>query len=201
MNWADYGIIGIVTLSTIIGLFRGFVKESISLVFWILAFYVAFVYFKPIAHLMQDYISNETTRNVIGFLGLLIATLIIGGIVNVLFSKLVQKTGLSGTDRMIGLIFGILRGVLLIAVLLLVAKATNMTNSTWWKESTVIPYFDGLVSWLQSLIPDSLTQYMQNHQNAVQPNGAPAGAGSQMPATPQEQMTKIKEVLKKLLAE
>lgn len=79
---------------------------------------------------------------------LFIATLIIGAIVNYVISQLVDKTGLSGTDRVLGACFGLLRGVLIVAALLFfVDTFTNFSQSDWWKNSKLIPHFGFIVEW------------------------------------------------------
>ncbi len=160
MNWVDYTIIGLIVLSCLIGIARGFVREGFSLFFWIVAFWLGFTYSSNAAAMLKPYIEHPQLRVAVAFLIIFIIVLIIGAIIGTLLTKLVKKTGLSGTDRLLGLIFGFLRGVLLIALVLLLAKATNMGKNPAWQQSSLIPHFKGLVDWLQSLLPSSVTQYL-----------------------------------------
>ena len=105
MSWLDLVILGIIALSALISLVRGFVKEFVSLVTWIVAGVIALRYFSPMAQLLEPFIAAPMVRNVVGFALLFIATLIIGAIVNFILSQLVSKTGLSGTDKALGVVF------------------------------------------------------------------------------------------------
>jgi membrane protein required for colicin V production len=94
---------------------------------------------------------------------LFIVSLIIGGIFNYLLAQLVDRTGLSGTDRMLGMIFGVGRGVLLVGVLVLLGNFSPFAQDTWWQSSKLIPHFQGLALWLQNFLPvqfNQLAQYM-----------------------------------------
>jgi len=161
MSWIDAIIIGIIGLSALISLFRGFVREALSLAAWILAFWVAIVFCHPVSDLLTQYIQSPTLRLIAAFGGLFLVTLIFCTIINFIIGKLVDKTGLSGTDRMLGVIFGIARGVLLVAALLLVAHLTPMPEEEFWKESFLIPQFAPIEQWLQGFLPESMEKDFQ----------------------------------------
>jgi membrane protein required for colicin V production len=155
-NWADYAVIGVITFSGLVSLIRGFVREAISLGAWILAVWSAFHFANTMAAVIAPYVKSATLRTPIASFILLIAVLLIGGLVNFIIGTLVDKTGLSSTDRVIGMVFGTGRGVLLVAVLLLLAQLTPMPQSLWWQKSVLIPKFQPLEAWLKSLVPASI---------------------------------------------
>jgi membrane protein required for colicin V production len=95
------------------------------------------------------------------FLTLFIATLIAGGLVGFLLGKLVDSTGLSGTDRLAGLLFGVARGMLIAAVLVLLAGVTPLPGDPWWKQSKLIPPFQSLALWLRDQLPAGLASYVK----------------------------------------
>ena len=153
MSWLDFLILGVIALSALISLIRGFVKESISLVSWIAAGFIAFRYFSPMAELLEPYVSAPTIRGIAGFAILFISTLIIGAIINFIMSQLVSKTGLSGTDKALGVVFGGARGVLIVTMVVLLASLTPMPEAQWWQDSAMIGFFQQLAEWVNGIIP------------------------------------------------
>jgi membrane protein required for colicin V production len=158
MGGLDIAIIGLVALSAVISLIRGFVREAFSLAVWILAFWVSWSFFRDLEVPLRTWIDSPTARLGIAFAVLMIATLTVGGLVNYLIIQLVERTGLSGTDRLIGMVFGATRGVLLVAVLVLLAGLTPLPSETWWFESSLIGYFEELALWLRDLLPPEMAE-------------------------------------------
>ena len=153
MAWIDLVIIGIISLSALISLIRGFVKESISLVTWVIAGLLALRYYAPMADLLEPFINSVTLRQWVGGGILFVATLIVGAIVNFIVSQLVSKTGLSGTDKTLGIIFGGARGVLIVTMVVLLAGLTPMPEASWWQDSVMIEFFQQLAEWVRGVIP------------------------------------------------
>ncbi|GIU08529.1 MULTISPECIES: CvpA family protein [Shewanella] len=147
MVWIDYAIIIVIGLSTLISLVRGFVKEAMSLVVWFAAFFIASQFYLKLAtHLTQ--MQDEMVRNGVAIAILFVSTLILGALVNYLIGQLVSKTGLSGTDRVLGLCFGALRGALIVSALLFFMDAfTGAPNTDWWQDSTLVPEFGVVIQW------------------------------------------------------
>lgn len=158
LNWVDYSIVGIIVVSALISLVRGFVREAISLATWIIAVWVAIRFSPLLVKALASQIETPSLRSIIAFVVLFLAVLIIGGLINYLFSQLVERTGLSGTDRILGLIFGIARGVLLIGVLVLLGNMTDLPKDPWWSKSQLIPQFQGLAQWLHGFVPKEINQ-------------------------------------------
>lgn len=156
--WVDYVILGIIGLSALISLVRGFVREALSLLTWALAFWIAWTFFRDLAAHLETWVSLPSARLGVSFALLFIATLIVGGIVNFLVAQLVNKTGLTGTDRLLGVVFGAARGVLLVAILVLLAGLTPMPEDSWWKQSRLIAYFQELAVWLREFLPPDIAE-------------------------------------------
>ena len=134
MNWADYLIILLIALSVLIGLWRGLLREVISLVTWIAAFAIAFLFAEDGAAHLTPYLDTPSLRVAAAFGGLFLATLLLGGLVGIVASQLVDYTGLTGTDRVLGMAFGLGRGVVVIAMLVLAAGQTPQPKDTRWQQ-------------------------------------------------------------------
>lgn len=167
MIWLDYVLIGIILVSTLISLVRGFVREAFSLAIWVLAFWVSLTFFRELAVQLEGFIETPSVRLGVSFALLMLMSLAIGGLVNYLFIQLIERTGLSGSDRFIGMIFGAARGVLLICILVLLAGLTPFPSDPWWKASQLIPYFEELAVWLRSLLPPDIAAYFHFEQSPV----------------------------------
>lgn len=161
MPWLDYVLIGIIAVSALISLARGFVREAFSLAVWILAFWISWSFFRDLSLHLQDMIESPTLRLGAAFGLLMVATLVVGGLVNYLLIQLVERTGMSGTDRFIGMVFGGARGVLLICVLVLLAGLTPLPQESWWNASQLVPYFEELAFWLRDLLPPDMADYFR----------------------------------------
>ncbi|HDR1569466.1 TPA: CvpA family protein, partial [Pasteurella multocida] len=140
-------IIAIIAFSIIISLLRGFIREVMSVASWVVAFFVANHFYPYLANYLTQ-IESLYLRNGTAIAILFVATLIVGGIVNHILGELVDKTGLTGTDRVLGACFGLIRGVLIVAALLFFMDTfTNFSQTVWWKESKLIPHFGFIVEW------------------------------------------------------
>ncbi|MBU0498903.1 MAG: CvpA family protein [Gammaproteobacteria bacterium] len=178
MTWPDYVIIGIILVSTLISLVRGFVREALSLAFWVIAFWIAQMFFREFSEHLTQWIKVPSLRMGAAFAIIFLVVLILGGLLTFLIAQLIDATGLSGTDRVIGMLFGSARGVLLVAALIMLAGLTPFPNDPWWHESRLIGEFNGVAEWLRSLLPDDLAQRVQFGAEPPAPtigNQKPAG--------------------------
>ena len=138
----DIAIVFIVAVSGVISMIRGFVKEAMALVIWLSAFVVAMSFKEVVAELLANVIVLASIRQLAAWGILFVGTLLIGAMVNFLLGKLVSSTGLSGTDRTLGLVFGVFRGLLVVLALVIIApKALPVDQDSWWTASSLIPLF------------------------------------------------------------
>ncbi len=156
MIGVDYAIIGIILISTFISLVRGFVKEALSLGGWILAFWVSMSFSAPLSRLLRSGIDDPSLRLIVAFIILFVLSLIATSVINFFISKLVQRTGLTGTDRFLGMIFGFLRGALMVSILVLFAGMSDWPKEPWWNESLLLFRFQAIAVWLSSFLPASV---------------------------------------------
>ena len=152
MNWADWVIIAILVVSSLISLKRGFVKEALSMANWVLAFIVAMTFGEQLSSLLVDHISTPSVRDMLSFAILFAATLIVGAMVNYLVSEVVRMTGLGGTDRLFGMIFGLVRGfIVVMAILLIVPGIVPINEDEWWTSSAMIPHLLEFEDWCRAV--------------------------------------------------
>ena len=160
MEYADYVVLGIIALSILVGAIRGFIKEAFSLAVWAAAFLVAFQYSGAIALQLENHIELPSARTALAFAGLFLAVLLVGGLITFLIGKLVEKTGLSGTDRMLGGVFGGIRGLCLVLAIMLVAGLTPVPQDPWWQQSRSIQSLLPLAEWSAQFLPDYILEHM-----------------------------------------
>lgn len=153
MNNVDWIIVAVVGVSTAISLLRGFVREALSLGVWVLALVVSRVLSDPVAEILRPYIENSMMRQGVSYVVLIIATLFIGALLTNAVSDLVRRTGLSSTDRLIGLFFGSARGLIVIMIVVaMMVYLTALPEESWWQESLLIPQVLQLIEWVTPLI-------------------------------------------------
>lgn len=160
MNWTDYIIIGILAISVMIGLWRGLVSEVLALAIWIAAFWVAWAFGPLLATHLERLISLPSARIIVGYGLCFIAVLILGALLRFVISKLIESTGLSGTDRLLGMVFGFFRGVLLVTLLVFMVGFTAFTRDPWWQDSVLLPQFQRVAAWLEQRVPADVQQHL-----------------------------------------
>ena len=153
MSPVDIVIIVILLISTLIGIFRGFIRETLSLASWIIAVYVAWIYAQQGAVYLEPYISQVALRVPAAFAVIFLVVLIATSIVSYLLYRLLAIAGISGMDRSLGAVFGIARGVVLVAVLILAAIYMDFAAQPWWQGSKLVVYFTPVTDFLLSLLP------------------------------------------------
>ncbi len=161
MIWVDWALVAVLILSILVGLWRGFIREVFSIAVWVLAVWVAFRYSGVAAGWLTGWVDLPSARAIIAFSGLLLVTLIIGGLAGWLLGQLVDSTGLGGTDRMIGMLFGLARGLIIIVLALLVARFTPFPQDPWWQQSSLLPYFERLAEHSVRWLPDNLQEMLR----------------------------------------
>ncbi|VFP87788.1 CvpA family protein [Candidatus Erwinia haradaeae] len=156
MIWIDYSIIAIISFSSFISLARGFVKEVISLFTWFCAFLITNRYYSHLAILLTGF-DNEVIRNGVAIMCLFISILIVGAIFSSIIGSLVSKTSFLAVDKVLGVFFGGLRGILIAAAILFFLDAfTSFSQLPDWQQSQLIPYF--------KYITQSVITYLKNQE-------------------------------------
>lgn len=158
LQWVDIAIITVIGLSVLTGLFRGFVKELVALCVWVLAIWLGYHYSESLDPWLQSYIQEKSARTAVAFIIILFATLLAGGIVNAMLSFILKRAGLSGTDRTLGMGFGFIRGVFIVALIMVAVKMTSLPYQTYAQDSKLYARFDPIVLWLYGHVPEFIKQ-------------------------------------------
>ncbi|ETI62070.1 CvpA family protein [Marinomonas profundimaris] len=156
MSTVDWLIIAVVVLSTLLSLKRGFVKEVLSLLTWVVAFVVSVKFSDQMQALLLDQVQNDQIRYIVSFVSLFIATLVVGALVSYLLGTLIQVTGLSSTDRVLGTLFGFARGgLIVVAFVSLLSLSPAIEKTEFWKTSQLIPQLGQLNDWTRDMLGKS----------------------------------------------
>jgi membrane protein required for colicin V production len=148
LNFVDIAILAVIALSSLFGIARGLVKEVLSLLVWIAAIVIAYQYSDSLSPMLGSVTSNATAQYALAFAIIVIAVLIGGSIVNAFMSRLVNFAGLQASDRILGAAFGMVRGVVICAIVVYFA-ASVYSQEPWWQESLTLPYIEGVIDWVQ----------------------------------------------------
>lgn len=152
-NQVDIVILIITVLSSAFGLWRGLIKEVLSLLTWIAALLVSRIYSEPLAGLMTGMIENDGIRYVSAFAILFVIVMMFGTFLNFLMSKLLNVTGLKLADRLLGAGFGVARGVIIVLVIMFITSMF-VSETQLWQESQLVPYGMDLIEKSQVFIGD-----------------------------------------------
>jgi membrane protein required for colicin V production len=169
MNWADYTIIAVLALSVLMGLWRGFIGEVLALACWVAAFWVAWMFGPPLADHFSASISTPSVRVLLAYVVCFVTVLIAGAIVAFLMRKLIEGSGLSGSDRMLGMVFGLARGLALVTLVVLLLGFTPFRRDPWWDQSRLLPSFAGGARWLGDKLPSEVAKYLEPAAAMVKP--------------------------------
>lgn len=131
----DWAFLGVLTVSLLLGLWRGLTYEIVTLAAWVAAFFAA-QWFSPwMADRLPVDTASEPVRYAVGFVVTFVVTLFAGGLLAVLAKKMMHAAGLSPVDRMLGAAFGLTRGVLFLLAFAVVVNLTPLKEGLWWRES------------------------------------------------------------------
>ena len=153
MNWTDIAIITVIGLSCLFGLWRGLIREVFSLVTWVAALIIARMYSSTLAPQFNGVFEGETTRYVAAFALLFVVTIIVGALITHLLSKILTIAGLKFTDRLLGGVFGVARGGIIVMLLIFVLSGL-FANTVAWQESRLIPYGVSMIERSRIFISD-----------------------------------------------
>jgi len=154
VNAADLVILALVLASTVVGTIRGFVREAVALVFLLGGLYAAWAFGPAVEPHLGGYLAAPAVRPWIARLCVLVIVLLVGMAVGALLSMLMRSAGLGAVDRLIGMMFGALRGIVLVALLVMCGALVRLNHEPWWNRSKLVPYCEMVGGWLRTMVGD-----------------------------------------------
>jgi membrane protein required for colicin V production len=170
MTAIDFVLLAIILVSGMISLIRGFIREALSLVTWVAAIWIAIMFHDQVTPYFSEHISDLILRDIAAFAALFISVVLIGGLVGLIISMLVASSGLTGTDRALGVAFGLARGVVIGAVVVMLAGQTEITSSQPWEASQMRPYLQPVADWLSRYMPDTTPEELIDSARELVPD-------------------------------
>jgi membrane protein required for colicin V production len=158
MATLDYIILGIILLSAVIGLVRGFLKEVCSLITWVLAFWLAWVFGPSVAPHLGGVLSQEPYGLWAGRAIVFVIVLVLGAIVGFAVNYFVRLSIFSGLDRMLGFLLGLLRGLVIVGLVVILAQTVKLDEEGWWQRSKLVPIVTPIASALRAVVGDYLPE-------------------------------------------
>ena len=169
MTGFDWVIIIILVISTVLGVIRGFVREALSILSWIVALWLASTFCAQAGEYITQFVAIPAPafRVAAGFAAIFVITLFVFSLVSYLLTKLLVRDGVKGTDRVLGLGFGFLRAVAIVALLMVAIKGLGLNNSDWWNKSQLISHFQPVAGYLESVLPEEWRSDVSSESSIV----------------------------------
>lgn len=161
MTIFDYIVLSIIGLSVILSVMRGVVREVLAIVGLIAAFYVGVTYTNQLLPMMPVDIPNEALRVLAAFLVLFLATLLLATLLGIALSAIFKKAGLGWLNRLLGALFGVARGLLIVCVIVFLAGLTDIPKDTRWRNAMFSAPIEALVVNLLPWVPESIAKQVK----------------------------------------
>lgn len=169
MNFADYLILAVLVISVLFGFFRGFLRESVSLIAWLGGLWLAWHF----AHRVEPYLGGLVGEPPVSLWvarGLiLLAVLMLGWIVGSILSYFIHQSGVSlMLDRLLGTVFGLIRGAVLVSMAIILAQLVQLDSTPWWKKSRLMPYAVEVSGWIKGFAETAVAEMQEQSAAAAE---------------------------------
>ena len=161
MTWLDYAVIGVFAVSILLGIWRGLIREVISILGWVIAFLAANLFGGPLGAAMPQAIPTPELRVAVAYIAVFVAALVVASLLGILLSKAVHAVGLGALDRSLGAGFGLARGVLIVLAGALLAGLTSVPRQSYWRDSSSGPYLVQAALAIKPLLPQTLSERLR----------------------------------------
>jgi membrane protein required for colicin V production len=157
----DYFVLFVLLASLIISLVRGLVKEMLSLASWIVAFVVANAWGAPLAALLPEAVPGEVIRLILAFIVLFIGARLLMGLLSMAVGALIEAGGLTVADRLLGAIFGLGRGLVIVLAAVILCGMTSIPQQDFWKRALLSPWAEDGARTVKPFLPAAFAQHVQ----------------------------------------
>jgi membrane protein required for colicin V production len=155
MDPTDYVVIAGIVISALIGAMRGFLRESIAFAAWVIALFLAWHFSDLIAPHLGGLMAQSDVRPWAARVIIVILVLLLGAFIGATLSHYVRLSIFSGMDRLLGFVFGLLRGFVLLGVFVILGQLLQLQHEHWWRHSILIPYGETIANGLRSLVGEA----------------------------------------------
>src|SRR5882724_2942990 len=159
MNVTDYLVIAAVVISAIVGALRGFLREAVALVAWLVALFIAWHFADLIEPHLGGLLAGSYVKPWAARVIIVLLILLLGAAVGAMLAHFVRLSIFSGMDRFLGLVFGLLRGVVLLGVFVILGQTLRLDGEHWWTRSLLIPYGESVANGLRSLVGEQRVRH------------------------------------------
>ncbi len=163
-----------IVISIIVGFARGFFKEAISISALVIAIWAALNFGPAIGDISARWFSSEELQMWFGRALVFVVILLVGGLLGWGIGRLVRLSAISGTDRLLGSLFGAARGVLLLAIFVIGGQFAGFDNDQWWLKSRLIPHVEVVSDWIRVMAPKGLELLLPAESPGTVPVSAPS---------------------------
>lgn len=161
MTIFDYVVLVVIGLSVLLAVLRGGVSEILSLAAWLFGFWLAQRYAGMVGAMLPPDVPSPELRLIAGFVGILLGVWFCSAIIRITVSQFVKATGLAPVDRMIGALFGVARGVLMVLAMVIVAGMTSLPHQRMWRDAMFSPPFEAMAIALKPWLPAQFASYIK----------------------------------------
>ena len=158
MTVFDYSVLAIVGFSVLLSVIRGLVREVLALAGWVVAFVVASLFAEDAAALISRDVPGDALPLLVGFAGVFLAVLVAMSLLAIVASKLVKSAGLGMEDRVLGGVFGLVRGLLVVLVLVLAAGFTALPRHPEWRKAVLSGPLESAAGAVKAWLPPGLSK-------------------------------------------
>jgi membrane protein required for colicin V production len=159
MSVTDYLVIAAVVISAVVGALRGFLREAVALLSWLLALFIAWHFADLIEPHLGGLLAGSYVKPWAARVIIVVLVLLIGAAIGTMLAQFVRLSIFSGVDRLLGWLFGLLRGVVLLGVFVILGQLLRLDGERWWTRSVLIPYGESVANGLRTLVGEQRVRH------------------------------------------